>query len=561
MSRRKPYAAQEPGTTHTYDYLVVGAGSAGCVLAARLSEDPTVRVALVESGGPDRRSKPEIRMPAAFPRLFKTPYDWNFSTVGQAALDGRELYWPRGHVLGGSSSLNAMMWVRGHRDDYDAWGEAAGHEWGYDAFVRYFRRAERWTGPTPARTVYGTEGPLHVSPPRDPSPLTGAFLDACREDGLRELPELNGPDHSGFAVTPLNQRRGSRWSAADGYLRPARRRPNLDVFTGTRVRRLRFAPGTHRVVGVEADGVPGLITVRREVVLSAGAVGSPHLLLHSGIGDPDELRALGIEPRVAVPEVGRRLQDHLSTTVTLRCPDPITLTGADTPANLARYLLAGRGPLTSNVAEAVAFVRSGPDVDAPDLELIFAPVPFVGHGLVPPAEHGLTIGVVLLQPASTGRITLSGPDPEAPPRIEPGYLTDPEGSDLRRIVAGVRRAEGLFAGRALAPYTSGPMGLYPGVVDDAELTAALRGSLETLYHPTGTCRMGRDPRSVTDPRLRVRGVAGLRVADASVMPNITRGHTHAPTVAIAEKAAELLREDARREHVRPPGESTSSPGR
>lgn len=519
-----------------------------------------MRVALVESGGPDRRTKAEIRIPAAFPKLFGTSYDWNFRTTEQEALGGRELYWPRGHLLGGSSSINAMMWVRGHRDDYDAWGEAAGHEWSYDEFVRYFRRAERWTGDAPAHSVYGTEGPLFVSPPRDPNPITGAFLDACREAGIDELPELNGPDHSGCARTPLNQRRGSRWSAADGYLTPAKRRPNLDILTGARVRALRFdevdgqgegeggssgsGSGGNRVTGVVADGIPGTLTARREVILCAGAIGSPYLLMHSGIGDPDELREAGIAPRVVSPEVGRHLRDHLSTAVTLRCADPVTLTGADTPANLARYLVARRGPLTSNVAEAVAFVRSTPELDAPDLELIFAPVPFIHHGLTPPTEHGLTIGVVLLQPASSGRITLAGPDPAEGPRIDPGYLGD--AADLRRIVAGVRRAESLFAGRALAPYTRGPMGLYPGVVGDEELTEALRGSLETLYHPTGTCRMGRDEGSVTDPRLRVRGVEGLRVVDASVMPNIPRGHTHAPTVALAEKAAELIREDARK---------------
>ncbi|MGW5862793.1 GMC family oxidoreductase [Streptomyces sp. NPDC055239] len=536
-----------------YDYVIVGAGSAGCVLAARLSEDPAVRVALVESGPRDR--KPEIRIPAAFPKLFKTPYDWNYSTAKQPALDGRELYWPRGHVLGGSSSMNAMMWVRGHREDYDAWGEAAGPEWSYEAFEPYFRRAERWSGGASgaagkgggagaagAGSGYGTDGPLWISPPRAPNPTTTAFLDACREAGLRELAELNEPDHSGFALTPLNQRRGRRWSAADGYLKPARRRRNLHVLARARVRRLEF-DGT-RVAGVIADGVPGKLIARREVILSAGAIGSPQLLQASGVGDPDGLSRAGIETRVASRGVGRHLQDHLSYVVTMACPQPVTLTGADSLANVGRVLLGGRGPLTSNIGEAVAFIKTRPELNAPDIELIYAPVPFVNHGLTPPTEHGITVGVVLLQPESEGQITPKGPGVGSAPFIDPGYLTAE--ADLRTLVAGVRRAEELLAGRALAPYTSGPMAPHPGTVDDATLARAIRRASETLYHPVGTCRMGSDEESVTDPALRVRGVTALRVVDASVMPRITRGHTHAPTVALAEKAAELIREDARR---------------
>lgn len=521
-----------------YDYIVVGAGSAGCVLAARLSEDPSVRVALVESGPRDRKT--EIRIPAAFPKLFKTAYDWNFHTGKQPALNDREMYWPRGHMLGGSSSMNAMMWVRGHRDDYEAWAEDAGPDWSHDAFVRLFRRAERWSGPAEeGEEGFGTDGPLWISPPRDPNPTTAAFLSACRSSGLPELSHLSAPDHSGCAITPLSQRRGRRWSAADGYLKPAARRPNLDVLTDVRVRRLLFDEEGGKVTGVETDQAPGALRARREVILSAGAIGSPQLLMLSGIGDPERLRAAGVEVRTASPDVGRHLQDHLAYTVTMSCPQPVTLTGADSLANVARYLLAGRGPLTSNVGEAVAFVRSSPELSAPDLELVFAPGPFSDHGLTPPTEHGLTIGVVLLQPESRGHLDLAGPGVGTAPRIDPGYLTDD--SDLERLVAGIRIAEELFKDSAFAPYVSGPMAPHPGEVDDQELIRAVRAGAQTLYHPVGTCRAGTDEGSVTDPELRVRGVEGLRVVDASVMPRITRGHTHAPTVAIAEKAAELIR--------------------
>jgi choline dehydrogenase len=515
-----------------HDYVIVGAGSAGCALAARLSEDASVTVALLEAGGPDDRN--EIHVPAAFPKLFKTECDWDFSTAGQPGLDGRELYWPRGRMLGGSSSLNAMMWVRGHYDDYDDWDIPG---WSYEDVVPYFKRVEGRAGSN-AGDVYGTSGPVTISEQRSPNETTRAFLDACAAAGLNRRPELNGPSNEGYALTPVSQKRGRRCSAADAYLRPARKRPNLTVVTGAQVSRILVEDG--RATGVEHEG--GRITARREVVLSAGAVGSPHLLMLSGIGDPGRLRSVGVEPVVESPEVGRHLQDHLSIGVVRHCPEKVTLAGAESLPNVARYLLARRGPLTSNVGEAVVFTRSDPSLHAPDLELIFAPVPYIAHGLTPPAEHGVTLGVVLLQPESAGRITLASADPAAPPVIDPAYLSRED--DLRRLMVGVRRAEELLAADALKPYVGDPMKPYAGADDEAALARYVREHAETLYHPTGTCRMGTGDDSVVDPDLRVRGVDGLRVADVSVLPQITRGHTNAPAIMIGEKAADLIRRTA-----------------
>ena len=516
-----------------FDYVVVGAGSAGCVLANRLSADPDRRVALLEAGGPDRSMN--IRIPAAFTKLFTTPYDWNYRTGKQAELSDRELYWPRGRMLGGSSSMNAQMWVRGHRADYDGWGPG----WTYDEVLPYFHRAEHRAGSNTGG-VYGTDGPLWISELRDQHPGTAAFLRACAELGLTRLAELNGPDHTGYAPTPVTQRRGRRWSAADGYLRPAMRRPNLTVLTHASARRVVLS-GDGRATGVEyrdATGATRVVGATREVVLSAGAVNSPHLLMLSGIGDPEHLRAAGVEVRREVPGVGANLQDHLAIAATVSCPLPVTMVAAETPGQLVRYLIRRKGMLTSNVAEAVAFLRTDPAAPAPDVELIWAPVPFIDHGLTKPPGHGVTIGVVLLQPRSRGRVTLAGADPDEPPVIDPGYLTAP--GDLAPLVAGLRTAERLLATEALRPYVGEPMDPWPGSVSDAELAQLVRDRSETLYHPVGTCAMG----TVVDDHLRVHGVPGLRVVDASVMPRIIRGHTHAPTVMIAERAADLLRADA-----------------
>ena len=379
----------------SYRYVIVGAGSAGCVLANRLSADPACRVALLEAGGPDR--KREFRIPLAAIKLFQSAYDWNYHTSKQPQLSDRELYWPRGKTLGGSSSINGMAWVRGHRADYDGWAQHC-PGWSYDEVLPYFQRAEHRVGSN-AGGVYGTSGAQFISELRDPNPTTSAFLAACAELGMRRLGELNEPDNTGYAPTPVTQRRGLRHSAADAYLRPARRRRNLTVLTGTHVQRILL--DGKRAIGVEyrdAAGVTQRLTASHEVILSAGTINSPQLLMLSGIGDPDQLRAAGVEPRHELVGVGANLQDHLAGGVVVHCPQPVTLFAAGSPAQLARFLLARKGMLTSSINEAIAFVRSDPALTAPDLELIWLPVPFLGEGLTPPPAHGLTLGVLFLTP-------------------------------------------------------------------------------------------------------------------------------------------------------------------
>jgi choline dehydrogenase len=520
-----------------FDYVIVGAGSAGCVLANRLSADPAVTVALVEAGGRDR--KQEIHIPAAFSKLFKTPLDWNFSTIPQKHLADRELYWPRGKMLGGSSSINAMMWVRGHQADYDGWGVPG---WGWSDVLPYFHRIEHRVGTNYANT-YGTDGPLWIEELRDPNPLTATFLAACAEAGLQRLHELNEPDNTGFAPTPVTIHKGRRWSAADAYLKPASGRKNLTVITDALAEKVLITDG--RATGVayrDQAGTRHQLTAKREVILSAGAIGSPHLLMLSGIGDPDQLTKAGVPVTVASPGVGANLQDHLAAGFVLHTPTAVTMVDAEKPKQLIRYLLSRRGMLASNVAEAVAFIHTEPGLAGPDIELIFAPVPFLDHGFTQPPGHGFTVGAILLQPASRGKITLASADPKVPADIDPNYLDDAE--DMRHFVAASAFARKLFETKALAPHTGEPMRPDHWPADDLEVEQLVRAYTETLYHPVGTARMGTDPDSVVDERLAVRGVAALRVADASVMPRINRGHTNAPTIMIAEKAADLIRKAA-----------------
>ncbi len=544
------------------DYIVVGAGSAGAAVAARLSEDPTVSVLLLEAGARDAAM--ELHIPAAFSKLFRGAYDWNYDTVPQSELENRTIYWPRGKTLGGSSSLNAMMWVRGFAADYDSWAEAAGPTWSWDALVPYFERAEHTTDPTDA--TQGTNGAQPIEHQRDPRPHTAAFLAAARELG-HPVTDANLPDGQGFSQTMVSQRRGARASTADAYLRPAKDRRNLRVVTGAQVRRVTFYEGISgdegvsgetadagaepRATGVYVDiaGIPRHARARREVILAGGAINTPQLLMLSGIGPAAHLEEHGIRVIVDSPEVGENLQDHLIAGLAPGAKEG-TLFGAEKPAQLAAYLTQRKGMLTSNVAEAYGFVRTpvadetGAPADLPDIEIIFAPVPYVGEGLVPPPAEGITVGAILLQPRSRGTIRLASPDPLAAAVIDPGYLTDPDGIDTRTLIAGLAECERLLATDALRAVTTDawvqPAG---GEAMDADERAelSLRRYSHTLYHPVGTARMGSDAASVVDPELRVRGVTGLRVADASIMPTVIRGHTNAPAIVIGERAADLIR--------------------
>jgi choline dehydrogenase len=533
------------------DYIVVGAGSAGAALAARLTEDPAVTVLLLEAGGPD--SALELHVPAAFSKLFRGPFDWNYDTVPQPALENRTVYWPRGKTLGGSSSLNAMMWIRGFAADYDEWAASAGDAWSWRALEPYFRRVERTEAA--AHETHGIDGPQSVEHQRDPRPHTAAFLDAAREVG-HPVTAANLPEGQGFSQTMVSQRRGARASTADAYLRPAKRRRNLRIVTGALVRRVTLSAasataGEPRATGVyvEIGGVIRHANARREVILAGGAINTPQLLMLSGIGPAEHLAEHGIPLVVDAPEVGGNLQDHLIAGFAPEARGG-TLHTATQGRQTARYLATRRGMLSSPVGEAYGFVRTrvadatGMAGDLPDIEILFGAAAYIGEGLVPSPGEGITVAAILLRPRSRGTIRLASSDPNAKAIIDPRYLTDPEGIDRTTLLAGLAECERLIATEALKSVTTGRW-IQPEGADrmtpEERAEISLRHYSHTIYHPVGTARMGSDAASVVDPELRVRGVQGLRVADASVMPTVIRGHTNAPAIVIGEVAADLIR--------------------
>jgi len=517
-----------------WDVVIVGAGSAGCVLANRLSADPARRVLLVEAGGAGGTLA--TRIPAAFKTLFHGPLDWALETEPEPAMNGRRMFWPRGRMLGGSSAMNAMLWVRGQRQDYDGWAELGNAGWGWDDVLPCFRRAEDHHAANGAHL--GRGGPMRVERQRDPSPLTRAWLAAAQSRGLAVLEDLNAQTAEGVGLLDVTQRRGERESTATAYLRPVRHRPNLTIRTGVTVERVSFEG--RRAVGVTLKtGTNSVEAVRAGlVILSAGAVHSPQVLLRSGLGPGAPLQALGIPLVADLPGVGLNLQDHVVAGIGIRCTAPVSLASAETPWRLAQWLLTRRGPLTSTVAEGAGFIRSGPDAATPDLELIFAPTFFVDHGTANPPGHGYTLGVVLLRPRSRGRVELRSADPGEPPRIIANYLADPD--DLGRLVRGLTVCREIAAASALARWR-GPEEIPGSGVSGSEgLADHVRATAQTLYHPVGTCAMGTGPDAVVDSSLRVHGVEGLRVVDASVMPRIISGHTNAATIMIGERAAEMI---------------------
>ena len=545
----------------SFDYVIVGAGSAGCVLANRLSADPGCSVLLVEAGGRDRN--PLFRLPMLMGRLFLSGIcNWRYHTEPVPALGGRSLYWPRGKVLGGSSTINGMVYVRGNRLDYEHWAQMGLPGWSWDEVLPAFLRSEAHMERGGAG--HNRAGELTVCRARGTNPLFDLFIEAGRQAGHPVTDDFNGADQEGCGRYDFTIRRGKRCSASTAFLRPVRRRRNLRVATDTLALRVLVEQGRATGVEIARGGRVQRVHAAREVVLSAGTVNSPQILMLSGIGPPAELARHGIGVVHDLPGVGRNLQDHVDCVLSFECRQPVTLyreLRADRLAlSLVRGMVFGEGVLTTFPYEAGAFLKTRPGLAAPDVQLHFMPALEESANLHLPnpfgrdaalARHGLAIRVGPLVPESRGTITLRSADPADPPRIQPDYLE--RDADRRTMIAGVRVVRDIVGQPALAPYRGRELAPGEGVRSDEDLAAWLRSAAMTTFHPVGTCKMGIDPMAVVDARLRVRGIEGLRVADASIMPVITRGNTNAPAIMIGEKAAEFLRGKRGPGEASPPG--------
>ena len=524
-----------------FDFIIVGAGSAGCVLANRLSADARNSVLLIEAGGSDRNPLFSVPLLAGV-AYWHRPTNWNYLTAPQPGLNQRQIKWPRGKVLGGSSTINGMMYMRGNAADYDQWAQAGCAGWSYADVLPYFRRSED-NPERPDDPFHGQGGPLHVQKAQAQNLLYHAFLAAGMAEGAVANADFNGAAQEGLGNYDFNIRNGRRVSSATAFLRPALKLPNLTVWTRTMAQKVLLSEGRATGIEVIRNGVRQTVQARREIVLAGGAINSPQLLQLSGIGPGQVLSAAGVAPQIESPQVGRNLQDHLGVYLTYACRDPITLYRLFRPDRAAwallQAVLRGTGPATAVPLEVGGFLRTRPDCDIPDIHITFVPGLSLETTQKGQGRHGYLINFYQLRPESRGEIVITSPDPAQPPRIDPNYLA--AAADRHCLVDGVRLARRIGENPALARHRKADLSpVAADLADDAAIDAWVREGANTIFHPVGTARMGADPASVVDPELRVRGVAGLRVADASVMPLIVGGNTSAPTMMIAEKAADMM---------------------
>jgi choline dehydrogenase len=520
-----------------YDYVVIGAGSAGCAIAARLSEVESLSVLVLEAGAPD--SVQEIHVPAAFPYLFKSGVDWDYMTVPQKGLNGRQEYNPRGKTLGGSSSINAMIFMRGNPNDYDRWEAMGNKGWSYNDLMPLFKKTQNQERGESEHHAVG--GPINVANLRDPNPLSTAFVEAAQQAGYAHNDDFNSGNQLGFGLYQVTQKGGMRCSAAVGYLHPALQRPNLTAITEAMVTELCIED--NRCVGVKFthNGEQHEVRANNEVILSGGSFNSPHLLMLSGIGPAEHLKEHGIAVKVDLPGVGQNLQDHMFVPIAFHCTQPVSLTGATAPEQAERFQKEQMGLLTSNIGEAGGFVDLGED-GSPEIQFHFGPAWFIHHGAVSPGGDGYTLLPGLVRPKSKGSVKLASANPTDKPLVDPNYLSDPY--DIEVLKKSVAIAFDIAKQAAFDPYRGEPYLPAPGVQSNGELENYIRDYAMTIYHPVGTCKMGTDDdaMAVVNNQLQVRGVAGLRVADASIMPIIINGNSNIPSMVIGEKCAASILE-------------------